>query len=291
MTSNTQHIATTRVVFVTLFLFIAGAAIAAGSGTVAAAPESSVEVTDMPREPVQPGDSFTFNVSLTNTGNETGTVTDIRIQNIPDGVSVPSPPLGINGLDPGETSTEQITASIDKNVSDGEYSLTAYGDVGGEKAATTPIAFTVDSTLPLSVDVAPDEISAEETTNVTVTVTEADTGSPVPNANITRLETVQTTPVNGSGSAILTFSPSETGTITLDITADGYFTTTTNITVTEAKPDVDRFDQDGDGIINRQDAVSAVIAYNTKATLGGQPVDRNAAVQAIIAYNTGQRLT
>ena len=139
MTSNTQHIGTTRIVFVTLFLFIAGVAIVAGSGSVAAVPESSVEVTDMPQEPVQPGDSFTFNVSLTNTGNETGTVTNIRIQNVPDGVLAPSPPLGISGLAPGGTSTEQITASVDENVSDGEYSLTAYGDVGGDRAATTPI--------------------------------------------------------------------------------------------------------------------------------------------------------
>lgn len=290
MKRSVFHLRSKRTAFVLTFLTVVVLSLAAGSGTVAAAPEAGVDVADTPQEPVQPGDSFTFNVSLTNTGNETGTVTDIRIQDVPDNVSAPSPPPSLSRLDPGETATEQITVSVGDNVSDGDYSLTAYGDVGGDEPATTPVEFTVSSTRPLSVDVVPKEIPVEETTNVTVTVTEADSDTPISNANVTRFETIESTPVNESGSAVLTLTPAETRNITLDITADGYFPTTVNVTVTEGEVDLDRFDQDGDGTIGREDAVTTVIAYNTGTSVGGQSVGRNAAVQAIIAYNTRQQL-
>jgi hypothetical protein len=150
---------------------------------------------------------------------------------------------------------------------------------------TTPVNFTVSSSLPLDVSTSPGEITVDETTDVTVTVTEAGSNTPVPSANITRLATVDTTPVDESGRAVLPLSPVETGNITLDITADGYITETTNISVTDGEINVDRFDDEGNGV-DRNDAVRAIVAYNTGSKIAGKDVSRNAAVQAIIAYNT-----
>ena len=48
-----------------------------------------------------------------------------------------------------------------------------------------------------------------------------------------------------------------------------------------------RFD-DGDGTIERNEAVSAIIAYNTGSTIEGEEVTRTQVVQAIVAYNTGE---
>ena len=56
---------------------------------------------------------------------------------------------------------------------------------------------------------------------------------------------------------------------------------------TDDEPDLARFDQDGDGQISRDDAVAAIVAFNTGGTIGGEPVTRDDAVAVIIAYNTG----
>ena len=50
-----------------------------------------------------------------------------------------------------------------------------------------------------------------------------------------------------------------------------------------------RFD-DGDGTIERNEAVSAIIAYNTGSTIEGEEVTRTQVVQAIVAYNTGESI-
>jgi hypothetical protein len=47
-----------------------------------------------------------------------------------------------------------------------------------------------------------------------------------------------------------------------------------------------RFDAGDDGTIDRDEAVSAIVAYNTDGTVGGEPVTRDQAVNVIIAYNT-----
>ena len=271
------------------FLAVVVLSIIAGSGTVAAAPEAGVEVSGTPTEPIQPGESFTIDVSLTNTGDEDGTVTDIRVQDEPEGVTAVDPPLGVSGLAPGETATESVEISISENVTTDDYSVTAYGAVSRDASTTVPVNFSVDSRSPLTATVDPEEISAGETTNVTVTVTDA-SGAPISNANVTRLETVESVPVNQSGITVLPLSPSETGNITLDVTADGFLPTTTNISVTDAPTDLNRFDQTGDGQINRTDAVQAVVAYNTGSSVGGAEVTRQDAVSAIIAYNTGRSI-
>lgn len=51
-----------------------------------------------------------------------------------------------------------------------------------------------------------------------------------------------------------------------------------------------RFDAGDDGIIDRDEAVDAIVAYNTGGTVGGEEVTRDQAVQVIIAYNTGQTI-
>jgi hypothetical protein len=74
---------------------------------------------------------------------------------------------------------------------------------------------------------------------------------------------------------------SATTPITIPNTSDG-----TNST--DSKTGLATFDQDGNGQIDRDEAVQTVIAYNTGGSLAGQSVSRGTAVQAIIAYNTGQ---
>jgi len=267
-----------------LLLLVAGVAVAGGSGTATAAAEANLTVSDTPTEPVQPGDSFTIDISLTNVGNEDGTVIDIRTTNLPDNISSPNAQLGLDSLAPGETETKELSVSVDENVSDGKYNLTAYGDVGGGAAVvTTPVEFTVDSTTPLSATVKPGTVDVGTTTPVTVTVTEAGSTQPVPNATVTRIDTVTTTPVNSSGRAVVRLSPTETGTVTLDITAPGYGLATKNVTVVSGDPAVDRFDSDNNGI-GRDDTISAIVAYNNDSEIGGRPVDRDAAVAVIKAY-------
>lgn len=261
--------------------------IAAGSGAVTAAPESAVNVSSTPAEPVQPGETFTFDISMTNTGDENGTVTDIRVQDEPEGVTATDPPLQIRGLTPEETVTETVSVSVGDNVSSGEYTLTAYGAVAEGQTDTTHVNFTVDTRSSLNVSLNPAVVTANETTNVSVTVTDAASGMPVTNANITRLATVETISVDQKGTAIIQVSPSEPGEIIIDVTAAGYRSTTKNITVNEGQTEVARFDADNDGI-DRGDAVRAVVAYNTGSDVGGTKVTRQEAVRVIIAYITGQ---
>lgn len=271
-------------VYIAVFLLLG---IAAGSGAVAAAPESTVNVSSTPAEPIQPGETFTFDISMTNTGSENGTVTDIRVQDEPEGVTATDPPLQIRGLTPGETVTETVSVSVGDNVSNGEYALTAYGAVAESQTDTTHVNFTVDDRSSLNVSLDPAVVTAGKNTNVSVTVTDAASNTPVTNANITRLTTVETISVDQSGTATIQVSPSEPGEIAIDVTADGYRSTTENITVNEEQTEVDRFDQDNDGI-DRSDAVRAVVAYNTESDVGGTKVTRQEAVRVIIAYITGQ---
>lgn len=289
MKPSVFHLRSKRTAFVLIFLTVVVLSLAAGSGTVAAAPEAGVDVAGEPAELIQPGESFTVDVSLTNTGTDNGTVTDIRIKDEPEGVTATDPLPGVSGLAPGETATESIKITVGENVSTGDYSVNAYGAVSGDASTTEPINFSVDSRLPLNVTVDPSEITAGETTNVTVTVTDLD-GEPIPTASVTRLATVEYVSVNQSGVAILPLSPSDTGNITLDVTADGYLPTMTNVTVSEETSDLSRFDQGGDNKIGRDDAVKTVVAYNTDSTIGGAEVTRENAVAAIIAYNTGQSI-
>lgn len=263
----------------------------AASGTVAAASEATVDVDAVPSDPIQPGDSFTIDVSMTNTGDEAGTVIDIRIRDKPMNITADNPDLGLDGLEPGETTTKTITVDVGEDVDDGEYSVTAYGKADTEATDTTQVNFTVDSRLPMEADFQPDSITVGEPTDVTVTVTETDTDTPVTNARVTQLSSVETVSVNEIGEAQIQLSPTEAGNITLDITADGYIPITKNITVAEEAADLKTIDQDNDGEIDREDAVKAVVAYNTDDTIGNSKVSREAAVEAVIAYNTEQKLT
>jgi uncharacterized membrane protein len=286
MTDTHSSIRPTRI-GVLLLLFVAGVAVAGGSGTATAAAEANLTVSDTPTEPVQPGDSFTIDISLTNIGTEDGTVIDIRTTNLPDNISSPNAQVGLDSLAPGETETRELSVSVDEDISDGTYNLTAYGDVGGgAAAATTPIEFTVDSITPLAATVKPDTVDVGTTTPVTVTVTEAGSTQPVPNATVTRIDTVTTTPVNSSGRAVIRLSPTETGNVTLDITAPGYGLATKNVTVVSGEPAVDRFDSDSDGI-GREDTIKVIVAYNNGSEIGGRPVSRDAAIAVIKAYKTG----
>lgn len=272
------------VVYIVIFLSLGTAA---GSGMVTAAPESTVNVSSTPSEPVQPGETFTFDVSMTNTGDENGTVTDIWVQDEPEGVTATDPPLQIRGLTPGENITETVGVSVEDDVSGGEYTLTAYGAVAEGQTDTKPVNFTVGTRPLLNVSLDPAVVTANETTNVSVTVTDAASGTPVTSANITRLTTVETISVNQSGTATIQLSPSKSGEITIDVTANGYRPTRKNIIVNEEQTELARFDVNNDGI-DRTDAVRAVVAYNTGSDVGGKRVTRQEAVRVIISYTTRQ---
>ena len=75
----------------------------------------------------------------------------------------------------------------------------------------------------------------------------------------------------------------------LDSTSDSVSST---ITVTESTDPTERalqrFDGDGDGTIDRDEAVGAIVAYNIGTTIGGEEVTRTQVVRAIVAYNTGE---
>lgn len=51
-----------------------------------------------------------------------------------------------------------------------------------------------------------------------------------------------------------------------------------------------RFDSGDDGIIDRDEAVDAIVAFNEGSTIGGEEVTRDQAVQVIIAFNEGQTI-
>ena len=82
-------------------------------------------------------------------------------------------------------------------------------------------------------------------------------------------------------------------TVEVQFASGDTISTTKTVTVAEsASTDpteraLQRFD-DGDGTIDRSEAVSAIIAYNTGSTIGGEEVTRTQVVQAIVAYNTGE---
>jgi Ca2+-binding EF-hand superfamily protein len=64
-------------------------------------------------------------------------------------------------------------------------------------------------------------------------------------------------------------------------------TDTIQVTVEQLADSVERFDADGDGSIDRDEAVDAIVAYNDGSTVGGEEVTRDQAVQVIVDYNTG----
>jgi plastocyanin len=64
-------------------------------------------------------------------------------------------------------------------------------------------------------------------------------------------------------------------------------TDTIQVTVEQPADPVERFDADGDGSIDRDEAVDAIVAYNDGSTVGGEEVTRDQAVQVIVDYNTG----
>lgn len=104
-----------------------------------------------------------------------------------------------------------------------------------------------------------------------------------------------------------TVAPSTEAVTTADATGQDY---SINITVTDSTGNTDnatipitvsdsstgddyelaRFDTNGNKIIDRPEAVDAVIAYNDDTTIGGESVERPAAVDVIIAYNTVREL-
>lgn len=90
--------------------------------------------------------------------------------------------------------------------------------------------------------------------------------------------------INGSETVIVTIKSSNGGSDRSE---------TTILIESSSEPDesddgLSRFDQDNTGKINRDDAIAAIVAYNTNDTIGGEPVSRDQAVNVIVAYNTGQ---
>lgn len=85
----------------------------------------------------------------------------------------------------------------------------------------------------------------------------------------------------------------DSGDYTHVITVNGSTTVTQNVTVvnqTTVDSPLVRFDQNNDNRIDRNEAVRAVIAYNTGSTIGGRQVSREQVISVIIAYNADSRV-
>jgi hypothetical protein len=85
----------------------------------------------------------------------------------------------------------------------------------------------------------------------------------------------------------------DNGDYTHVIAVDRSTTATQNVTVvneTTVDSPLVRFDQNNDNRIDRNEAVRAIIAYNTGGTIGGRQATREQVVSVIIAYNANSRI-
>lgn len=83
--------------------------------------------------------------------------------------------------------------------------------------------------------------------------------------------------------------------ITINDSSNGEDTINKTITINSSEPndsagELARFDTNGNGVINRDEAVKAVIAYNSDDTINGDAVSRDTAVSVIIKYNNGGQI-
>ena len=156
-----------------------------------------------------------------------------------------------------------------------------------------PVRFDVLSTnRQIGLSVSPSNPTASN--NVTITATDQSTFDTVDAVSVT-VESPQgdaiTVLTDDQGEAVHPASfLDEAGSYTVNTRRAGYADATASFTVDDVPQAVAlaRFDTDDDNTIDRSEAVSAIVAYNTGGTVGGEEVTRSQAVDVIVAYNSGQ---
>ena len=134
---------------------------------------------------------------------------------------------------------------------------------------------------------------AARTQNITYDLVDSDGKS-----QITSVKTDVRVASGDSNSSKFTIDGADTerldsGDYTHVVAVDGSTTATQNVTVvnqTTAYSPLSRFDQNNDNRIDRNEAVRAIIAYNTGGTIGGRQATREQVVSVIIAYNANSKI-
>lgn len=140
-----------------------------------------------------------------------------------------------SGAIPARSVADTLRSSSDDILDPGSDSVSGAGVINATAAANVTDASTDPETLALSVT--PMTITANESTAVTITVTDAETTDPVEGASVSVTELGLTDTTNASGEAVLTAVPNRAGTYVVSASADGYVSTNATLTVTT--PDTD----------------------------------------------------
>jgi hypothetical protein len=133
-----------------------------------------------------------------------------------------------------------------------------------------------ESSDTLDVSLSQSTVTAGVTTDITITVTETQTGNPVEDATVEISDLQQSGTTNTSGSVTFTLNPDLAGDYPISVSADGFSDATVTLTVdesnsTEQDPLVARFGG-SDNEIGNLDVLEAVNAANSGESIGGQPV-------------------
>lgn len=177
--------------------------------------------------------------------------------------------------------------------------------------ATAAVSSVYDLEFGVSAELteAPTQITSSEGYEVTVTLTNAGRAARTQNITydlvdsgglnqVTSVKTNVRVDSGDSNTSIFTVDGADTerldtGDYTHVITVDGSSTATQNVTVvnqTNTDSPLARFDENDDSRIDRNEAVRAIIAYNTGGTIGGRQATREQVVSVIIAYNANSRI-
>ena len=137
-----------------------------------------------------------------------------------------------SGAVPALEVADTLRSSSDDILDPGSDPVSGAGVINATAAANVTDAPSDPGTLALTVT--PATITANESTAVTVAVTDADSTDPVEGATVSVAALGLTDTTNASGEAVVTADPSQVGTYTVSASADGYASTNTTLTVATA---------------------------------------------------------
>jgi hypothetical protein len=230
---------------------------------------------------VTQGDNIsTVSADIENTGQLDGTQ-DIEFQIDTNGDDQLDTTLATNSsfsVDAGETRTVTFSNIPTDSLSAGTYT---HGVVSDDGQATASITITEPGTTlgTLNVSLSPDTVTANQSTDVTVTVTNDSSGNAVPDADVSISSLGLSNTTDSNGEATLSVNASSTGSLTVDATASGFQSANTSITVqagggvtVPSNPSYDptntvaaQFDSDKDGNITQPELGAAGQQYLNNA--------------------------
>jgi hypothetical protein len=250
-----------------------------------AAAAFNITTVDTP-ETVTAGDTVEVTATVENTGEQSG---NQSITLNAGGTQVDSTSVSLNG-----SASQEVTLTYTTTTDDAPaVELTVASDTDSTTRSVNVTDPGVSSFTVASIDT-PSTVTAGE--EIAVNTTIENTGSENGTQAVSLLvngseETSRSVTLAAGDQATESFEYSVANNATAQLlnvaveTAND--TATSQVRISGALDDeaLQRFD-DGDGTIDRNEAVSAIIAYNTGSTIGGEEVTRTQAVQAIVAYNT-----